>query len=132
MRDKLRSKRSIPALALLVTVAAVGVGFGATPAAAAPTGGPGNDYRPSAWAKASDAASAEKAPSLTDSVRQPEGGTGSQLPIGLALMGLGVLWLVYGLVKHVVKGRGLQTRPVARAVNWPRAGHPPAETRLRP
>lgn len=129
MKDKLRRNYSIPALALLV--ATVGVGYGAMPAAAAPASATGTDYRPSVWAEESAGASAEQAPRLTESAGQAQGGTGSQLPIGLGLVGLGVLGLVYGLAKQIGKRRGVRTRSVANVAKWPRAGHPSAETGVR-
>ncbi|MGH2839964.1 MAG: hypothetical protein ACRDKY_03965 [Solirubrobacteraceae bacterium] len=73
-------KRGISGLALLGVLAALVVGYAGIQAA-----------------PASAAAADQGTPTLINDVGQPDGGAGSQLPLGLGLLGLGVLGLVYGV-----------------------------------
>jgi hypothetical protein len=134
MRDKLTSKAAIRTLALVGALAAIGVAYAAIPsmASAAPASETGGDHRPSAWGEAGDVASSGKAPSLTNDVGAPESGTGAQSALAAALLGLGMVALVYGLATQAGKRLRGPTPLNPDASNWRPAGHAPAETRARP
>lgn len=123
MRHRLVRKAGIPALALIGVLAV------AAPATAAPANETGGEQRLSPWAEASDANPAGKTPAINNDVGQPEGGTGSQLPLGLGLLGMGLLALVYGLGAEGRKRRAGASRSDAHAAKQPMARRPLAETR---
>jgi hypothetical protein len=110
---------------LLGVLAAVWIGYAAI---ATVTASARND-QPSVWAEASDTASSGQIPTLTNDVGQPRDRTGSQLSLGLALMGVGVLGLVFGLAAAVGSRRREPGHPLAQAGGGARAGHRRAGTR---
>jgi hypothetical protein len=57
--------------------------------------------------------------------------TGAQSALGLALVGLGMVALVYGLATQAGKRPRGPTRLNAHARNWRSAGQTPAETQAR-
>lgn len=130
MRSTFTRGPTISKLALLAMVASVASPHAATAAAAAPTESVGDDRSLSASAHAGYVASSANPPTLTNDVGQSSGGAEWQLAAGIALLALGLLGLVYGLVAVLSTRR--RTRPTgalagfghkARAVRWmqPRA-----------
>ena len=115
MRDSVTRNGGISTLALAGVLAALGVGCAVMGTAAAQADETGGDYRPSDWAEASDAASSADIPSLTNDVGRPEGHAGSQLPLGLGLLALGLVGLVCGLAATLT--RRLGPRRASRLAN---------------
>src|SRR3712207_6404158 len=106
MTDKPTRKDSRSTLVLIGVLAALGIGSVTIPAvatAAAPAGQADASYRPSEWAAAGEPASSGKAPSLTNQVGRPEGGTGSQLWLGYGLLGASLLVLACGLAARATE-----------------------------
>ena len=111
-------------LALVGVLAVLGIGSVAIPtvaSAVAPAGPADADYRPSAWAPASDAASSGKAPSLTNHVGMPGNGSDSELWLGYALLGVSLLVLAGGLAARATQRRRPAAPPRAPANNPQRA-----------
>ena len=129
MRAKFKSNSSIPALAL--AMAAIAVGSAASPAAAspvAPAAKADGEYRPSTWVEGGGLGASGETMSITSDAAEPPSGTGSQLPIGLGLLGLGLVALVATCATAASSRRGSRRRldpyPHRRAAS----GRPPAET----
>lgn len=113
MRDTVTRNGGVSGLALAGVLAALWVGCAVMPTAAAQADETGADYRPSDWAEASDGVSSAEIPSLTNDVGRPEGHAGSQLPLGLGLLALGLVGLVCGLAATLT--RRLGSRPASRS-----------------
>lgn len=107
--------RGISALALAGALAALGVACLAMPTAAAQADEAGGDYRPSDWAESSEAVSSADIPTLTNDVGRPEGHAGSQLPLGLGLLAVGLVGLACGLAGMLT--RRLGSRPTSRSAD---------------
>ena len=133
MRAKFKSKSSIPALAL--AMAAIAVGSAASPAAASPVAPAvkaDGEYSPSIWAEGGGVGVSGETTSITSDAADPGSGTGSQLPIGLGLLGLGLVALVAAMATKASLRRG--SRPLLDPYANRIAGSsgPPAETGATP
>lgn len=130
MTGKLTPKRSIAKLALIGFFAAAGIASAATPTlsiAHASAGDVSDDYRPSAWATASEPG---KAPSLNTKLETPESRHSSGLWLGYGLVGVGLLALGVGLTAAARMPRtapdrtgGGASRLRRRATSATHAGH---------
>ena len=133
MKDKLTRRTGGSTIALVTVLAALGIGSVPIPvvAAAAASEGPADaNSRPPSWAPASDAASSDKAPSLTNHVGMPESGTSPELWLGYALLGASLLVLAYGLAARATQRRRIGgTRRTSAISSSP--AHVPAGGRVR-
>ncbi|MDP8907957.1 MAG: hypothetical protein M3N47_02320, partial [Chloroflexota bacterium] len=101
-------------LALLGAMTAPATPHAARPAPAAHTSQSSDAYPAGQLTTADRASSA--GPTLTNDARQPRGGSEQQLPLGIALMGLGVLGLAVGLATLLTTRREPPAPPDARSI----------------
>lgn len=97
IKAKFAWSRGRATLALLAVLAAVGVGYSASAASAAPASQNGSDRALFTSDNAGQVAPSAEVPTLTNDVGQPGGGAGWQLYLGIGLLAVGLLALVYGL-----------------------------------
>ena len=124
-----------PALILAAVIATAIVGFAAIPAAASGDAQSvaGDNYRPSEWTEVGSYGATRETPSLTGSAGEPEGGTGSQLLVGIGLVAAGVaVLIVAALAGGGTRRPGGGGRPNSRVGGWRPATHPPAKTPTAP
>lgn len=118
MSSTFNIRNRTPALTWTAVIATAVVGFGAIPAAASGDAHSvdGDNYRPSEWAEVGGYGATRETPSLTGSAGEPEGGTGSQVLVGIGLVAAGVAILVVAAVAgggtRRPGGGGRRSRPV--------------------
>lgn len=102
MKRKFTQKGVLLALALLAAMTTPAAGSGAAPGSAAPASQSSGGYPPSVLTTAAERAPAA-VPTLTNHVGQPGDGTEQQLPLGVGLIGVGLLGLAIGLATLLAK-----------------------------